>query len=225
MAPITAGYRRSLCLLHISDARVFRKISHSLPITPEVEKTRGVKTPRSMLTTRWQYWRFFSCSFLTSCAWISDKVNSSALGWVTRMSKKASCCLVQNPRTLMSRRASVDRFADLYLSDSFSKGRRTGSTSTSEKVVPAISAMQSLTSLWRAIMYPPQGQVRAWSTVMALPHTHVDDIPSRGKPKRRHIASRKSLLFRTVPLAKVGSVVSQEDTPLFLEAIASSRPW
>ena len=31
MAPITAGYRRSLCLLHISDARVFRKISHSLP--------------------------------------------------------------------------------------------------------------------------------------------------------------------------------------------------
>ena len=59
------------------------------------------------------------------------------------MSKKASCCLVQNPRTLMSRRASVDRFADLYLSDSFSKGRRTGSTSTSEKVVPAISAMQS----------------------------------------------------------------------------------
>ena len=55
MAPITAGYRRSLCLLHISDARVFRKISHSLPITPEVEKTRGVKTPRSMLTTRWQY--------------------------------------------------------------------------------------------------------------------------------------------------------------------------
>ena len=72
----------------ISDARVFRKTSHSLPITPEVEKTRGVKTPRSMLTTRWQYWRFFSCSFLTSSAWISDKVNSSALGWVTRMSKK-----------------------------------------------------------------------------------------------------------------------------------------
>ena len=55
MAPITAGYRRSLCLLHISDARVFRKTSHSLPITPEVEKTRGVKTTRSMLTTRWQY--------------------------------------------------------------------------------------------------------------------------------------------------------------------------
>ena len=199
MAPITAGYRRSLCWLQISDERGFWKTSHSLPITPEVEKTRGVKTPRSMLTTCWQYWRFFSCSFLTSCAWISDKVNSSALGWVTRMSKKASCCLVQNPRTLMSRRASVDRFANLYLSDSFSKGRTTGSTSTSEKVVPAISAMQ----------------VRAWSTGMALPHTHVDDIPSRGKPKRRHIASRQSLLFRTVPLAKVGSVVSQEETLLF----------
>ena len=88
MAPITAGYRRSLCLLQISDARVFRNTSDSLSITPEVEKTRGVKTPRSMLTTRWQYWRFFSCSFLTSCAWISDKVNSSDLGWVTRMSKK-----------------------------------------------------------------------------------------------------------------------------------------
>ena len=227
MAPKTRKFRH--LPLYAKGARVNHcefEEDITLPITPDVEKTRGVKTPRSILTTRWQYWRFFSCSFLTSCVWIWDKVNSSASGpgWVTRMSKKASCCLVQNPQILMSRwlrwiglltytsRLILKRQEDLL---HFNVGISSPSDfrdAVSHLLMTCDHVTTTGTGQSMINRHGTATHARRWQ-------------PSRGKPKRRHIALRKSFLLKSVPLAKVGSVVGQEDALLFLEVIESSRLW
>ena len=76
------------------------------------------------------YFRFFSSSCnLYICLGLSS-LYESALGWHTRISKKAARCLSQKPRQCTSRRASGAVFAPL-LSSSPARGCKVGSIATS----------------------------------------------------------------------------------------------
>ena len=94
--------------------------------------------------------------------------------------------------------------------------------STSLTTSAMASARISRSSLWRAIVYPPHGQVKAWSMLIVAPHTQTSDIPSSGRPYRIAMPSLKSDFVSIDAVSLVdGAVVIQLDTP-FSPAISTS---
>ena len=94
-----------------------------------------------------------------------------ALGLNTLTSKNASCSLFrQKPCALTSAGASSSEFAVLYCSDSLVSGCSVGSTATLGETSVRKSAVISLMSLCLREGNPPQGQLKACSTVNFFPH-------------------------------------------------------
>ena len=186
---------------------------------PDVVNTSGVKVPRSTSFTLLLYCRFFSLSLEWSCLSTSDRDSRDALGSVTQTSKKAFCCLNQNPQARMSSLASWFLLTlRLLFMCSLSSASSVGSTSTSGTTSRSMSARRSLTWLCLAWGYPPHGHVKACAVVISCPHAHWGGRPSRAFPYRMHSASRKSHLLSTVPCCVVGAVERQKRNQLSLAA-------
>ena len=79
---------------------------------PVVAKTRGVKIPSSTLRTRsLGIFSFLWCLVLLEHCGNGREQLLGMLGWKTRTSKNASCCVFQNPLARISRRALSSTFA------------------------------------------------------------------------------------------------------------------
>ena len=136
------------------------------------------------------------------------------LGLNTLTSKNASCRLFPQKRcALMSARASPSEFAALYCSDSPVSCCSVGSTATLGETSVRKSAVMSLMSLCLREGNPPQGQLKACSTVNFFLHVQQDGRCGSCHPYLSLMASLKAPLCRVKPCSDSGGTTSQCDAP------------
>ena len=106
--------------------------------------------------------------------------------------------------------------AILCLSSSPDRGCSSGSVLTLWHTSLRRSTVTSLILLWYNDRKPPHGQLREWSTVNCLPHTHSVARCPGCHPYRKHRASLNTPLCSAKLCSAMGSVDSQLDAPLSL---------
>ena len=82
-----------------------------------------------------------------------------------------------------------------------------------------MSAVMSLSSLWRMMAKPPRLQLSACSTSKCCPHVQVTGSPSGFQPYLRHRLSRNAPLWRLKRCSSIGRTFNQWEASFSCERI------